>query len=86
MKADGVTTCFFLQFLCERLNRIYQQSLLTVEEEAREKKEKGGTIAVQLGFKRPRKNERGGSGREREGGRRGEGGREGEEERQGRRN
>lgn len=56
----------FLQFLCERLNRIYQQSLLTVEEEEREKKEKGGTIAVQLGFKRPRKNERGGSGRERE--------------------
>ena len=40
----------FLQFLCERLNRIYQQSLLTVEEEEREKKEKGGTIAVQLGF------------------------------------
>ena len=57
----------FLQFLCERLNRIYQQSLLTVEEEEREKKEKGGTIAVQLGFKRPRKNERRGSGREREG-------------------
>ena len=71
---------FLLQFLCERLNRIYQQSLLTVEEEEREKKEKGGTIAVQLGFKRPRKNERGGSGREREGGRRG---REGEEERGG---
>ena len=57
----------FLQFLCERLNRICQQSLLTVEEEEREKKEKGGTIAVQLGFKRPRKNERRGSGREREG-------------------
>ena len=57
----------FLQFLCERLNRIYQQSLLTVEEEEREKREKGGTIAVQLGFKRPRKNERRGSGREREG-------------------
>ena len=56
----------FLQFLCERLTGIYQQSLLTVEEEEREKKEKGGTIAVQLGFKRPRKNERGGSGRERE--------------------
>ena len=68
----------FLQFLCERLNRIYQQSLLTVEEEEREKKEKGGTIAVQLGFKRPRKNERRGSGREREGRRKErEGGREG---------
>jgi len=60
----------YLQFLCERLNRIYQQSLQVVEDEGPARRGKGETIAVQLGLKRPREKWEGGregGGSEREG-------------------
>ena len=47
-----------LQFLCDRLNRIYQQAVRVTEEETVAKQGKAENIAVQLGLKKPRKLER----------------------------